>query len=83
MLCSYSVFCICSVICIVTVHGTNMGMLCSKIYKTLIGIVISAVTVTMTRILLVLFVKFQETLHILLLPDEASELALIHSELHL
>jgi hypothetical protein len=73
----------CSVIPIVTVHGTNMDMLCSKIYKTLIRIVMSAVTVTMTRILLVLFVKFQENLHVLSLTDEASELALTHCELHL
>ena len=73
----------CSVIPLMTVHGTNMDMLCSKIYKTLIRIVMSAVTVTMTRILLVLFVKFQENLHVLSLPDEASELALTHCELHL
>jgi len=42
----------------VTVHGSNMN---SKIYKTVLRIIISAMTVTMSRSLLVLTVKFQQT----------------------
>jgi hypothetical protein len=44
-----------AVIHIVTVHSSNMN---SKIYKTVLRIIMSAVTVTMSRSLLVLIVTF-------------------------
>lgn len=47
-----------AVIFIVTVHGSNMN---SKIYKTVLRTIMSAVTVTVSRSLLALIVKFQQT----------------------